>query len=254
MIALDNPPWLKQIQPWNIPYERFPLDTILQRSVFCPCSGFDGDLVRYLAGNFHSFIFVSHGSGLPDKSRKHGFNGYDVLAMREITERELVPKGWALGHSLPDDDRLKHRKLMQKPFCTWMVFERRADRPLTHGPCRFSVLYLCADVVAAYDALYVANRESAAAIAVLQAGGSPGRNSTDLTDRQKIFARTVMENPAGTPRFLLFGGNGKHESYGEPCWDDYADHICFLDCTGGGTLGVWRLAPNRRFNYATNPC
>jgi len=36
------------------------------------------------------------------------------------------------------------------PFCVWLIMERKQDVAESHGSLRFSLLYLCADGVAAY--------------------------------------------------------------------------------------------------------
>ena len=58
----------------------------------------------------------------------------------------------------------------KKPYCSWSIFQLREDVPAIHGPPRFSLLYLCADGVAAFQALYYANSASPKAVAVIQPG------------------------------------------------------------------------------------
>ncbi len=108
---------------------------------------------------------------------------------------------------------------------------------------RFSLLYLCADGAAAYQALYIANAIAPKAIAVIQPGHSFGGNWTNFEDPQQILARTVAANPAGKPEFLLYGGYGSRDYYRQPCWPEYSEHVCFLDKHDGGTIGLWRLKP-----------
>jgi len=234
MIALDYPPWLAQLQPETFqhgkPQGSLPLEQILRHSLFYPCSGVDIDAVRWLAGNFHSFVYADYSQCRDDlyKLLRHrGFHGYEVIAQRDVASHELSPL-----HAMPEQ------------ACQWMILQRREDQPATLGPQRLSLLYLCADATAAYRMLYVDNRKSAACVAVIQSHCGPMNGCWSFfADRQKAFARTVMENPAGKPRLLLYGGNGKRDFYREPCWDDYANPVCFLDRTGGGTVGVWQLAP-----------
>ena len=111
--------------------------------------------------------------------------------------------------------------------------------PESHGPHRFSLLYLCAEGVAAFQALYVANQLAPAAIGIIQPGYGFGGNWTDFTDRDRIFAGIVLDNPAGHPKFLLHGGIGPREFYDQPCWPEYSEQRGFLDKAGGGSIGVW---------------
>jgi hypothetical protein len=128
---------------------------------------------------------------------------------------------------------------MKKPFCSWALFQRREDIPAKHEPSRFSLLYLCADGVAAFQALYLANVAFPKAVAVIQPGHAFGGNWTDYTDHEQIFARSVLGNPSGQPEILLYGGMGRRDYYRESCWPDYQTQVCFVDKAGGGSIGVW---------------
>jgi hypothetical protein len=127
----------------------------------------------------------------------------------------------------------------KEPYCSWSIFQRGEDVPSIHGPPRFSLLYLCADGVAAFQALYYANSASPKAVAVIQPGTAFGGNWTDFDDPSGIFARTVFGNPKGSPQILLNGGRGNRDFFREPCWPSYTELICFLDKSRGGSIGVW---------------
>jgi len=127
----------------------------------------------------------------------------------------------------------------KKPYCSWSIFQRGEDVPAFYGPPRFSLLYLCADGVAAFQALYYANSASPKAVAVIQPGTEFGGNCTNFEDNEKIFARSVLGNPQGRPEILLYGGSGKRDFFREPCWPSYTELICFLDKSSGGSIGVW---------------
>jgi hypothetical protein len=53
--------WLTDLSLPAIMHEPFPMDQVLQDSLYYPSSGFDGDPVRHLAGNILSFIYVDYG-------------------------------------------------------------------------------------------------------------------------------------------------------------------------------------------------
>ena len=125
----------------------------------------------------------------------------------------------------------------KKPYCSWSIFQLREDVPAINGPPRFSLLYLCADGVAAFQALYYANSASPKAVAVIQPGTAFGGNWTDFEDPYEIFARTVLGNPKGSPQILLNKGAGY--SFREHCcWPSYTELICFLDISDRG-IGVF---------------
>ena len=233
--------WLSRVDPATIQDAEFPLADILRDSLYYPASGFDGDPVRYLAGNVLSFVYVDYGHSrkeLDDELTSPGFRGYEVIARRNVTERELTPRGWTPSFPSPaDGDPSRYRDWMKKPFCSWIIMQRRMEMPASHGPKRFSLLYLCADGVAAFQALYVANGKFPAIVAVIQPGHGFGGNYTNFEDPERIFARSVLENPAGRPRFLLYGGIARDEY---PCWPDYTERLRSLWKTGGGIIRVWQ--------------
>ena len=129
---------------------------------------------------------------------------------------------------------------MKKPFATWAVFQRDNGLDSEHGAERFSLLYVCADGVAAFQAMYVSNNCYPLGIAIIQPGTGFGMNWTDFTDPTKSLAKALLNNPAGKPQILLYGGIGKRSFYRETCWPKYSNHVCFLEKKGGGSIGVWR--------------
>lgn len=246
--AAEEPEWLSRIDSTTMCAAPFPLADILRGSLYYPSAGFDGDPVRYLAGNVVSFVFVDYGKSEEELTAeltnpRYGFRGYEVIGSRRITENELAPRGWTPSFPSPaDGDPSRYRDRMKKPFCSWVILQRRPETPISHGPHRFSLVYLCADGVAAFQALYAANGAAPGFVAVIQPGHGFGGNWTNYEDPNRIFARSVMQNPSGKPTFLLFGGIGRRDFYREPCWPDYSEFVCFLDKAGGGTIGVWRHA------------
>ncbi|MDQ1314622.1 MAG: hypothetical protein QG662_731 [Pseudomonadota bacterium] len=239
--ARNEPEWLRNLTTATIQNQTFPLRRLLRDSLYYPASGFDGNPIRHLAGNIHSFIYADYGHERDEFDRAlhdEGFRGYEILAEREVTEQELAPHGWrpippSLYEGRPKASDCK------APFCLWVVLQRLADMPPSHGPERFSLLYLCADGAAAFQALYVANKLAPRAIAIIQPGHGFGGNYTDFTDPERILARSVLGNPAGAPRLLLYGGWFERKLYREPCWPGYRELIRFLEIAGGGSIGVW---------------
>ena len=239
------PVWLINLTPVTIMSEPFPLHDVLRDSLYYPSSGFDGDPVRHLAGNILSFIYVDYGydhDEFMSTLRDQGFYGYDLISIRFVTEQELTPNGWQPILPTPSDgDPSRYREYMKKPFCCWSLFQRGEAVPVSHGPFRFSLLYLCADGVAAFQALYVANSIAPKAVAIIQPGHAFGNNWTTYPDPEQIFARSVLGNPSGQPEFLLYGGIGIRNFYRTSCWPNYQEHICFVDKAGGhGSIGLWR--------------
>ena len=241
--AIPEPQWLAQIAADPGAQAELPLQGILENSLYYPAAGLDGDPIAYLAGNFLSFILVDYvvqRKTLDDELAGRGFIGYSVYFRRSVTRQELVPNGWAPTPPRPGDgDPRQFLGAMAQPYCEWIVFQRDRDRPEAHGPRRFSLLYLCADGVASFQALYGGNGVKPAAVAIIQPGTGFGLNWTDFADPNQILARSVRENAAGQPDVLLFGGAGGRNTYMRPCWPEYAVHVSTL---GDTSIHVWRRA------------
>ena len=172
-----------------------------------------------------------------------GVLGYDLVGCRSVTERELVPHGWQpVPPTSHDGEPFRYRDWIKEPFCTWSVFQIRENAAEWHGPHRFSLLYLCADGVAAYQALYVTNSLAPKAVAVIQPGHGSGGNYPDFENPKKIFARSVLElNAGGQPDILLYGGLGSLEFYREPCWPHYGRHVCTFSMKDSNRhISVWK--------------
>ena len=237
------PEWLKSTTDEGSS-SQFPLSGILSDSLYYPSSGFDGDPIKYLSGNIYSFIYVDYGidsNELDEEISSRGFNGYHIVLSRNIAEKELTPNGWK--PSLPsrnDGDPSKYRDWVKKPFAKWLVFQRNDGLGSAHGAERFSLLYLCADGVAAFQALYISNNCFPLAIAIIQPGHGFGANWTNFENPKEILAKTVLTNLAGKPKILLYGGIGERDFYRTPCWPQFSEHVCFLKKANGGSIGVWK--------------
>ena len=152
---------------------------ILKNSLYYPASGFDGDPVKFFAGNIHSFVYADCGRSeeeLLQALANPGFLGYEPITTRLVTAQELNwPELPGYLNETPIDGNLElfiGLGWVKQPFCSWTVFQRCDDRPPSHGPARFSFLFLCADGAAAYQALYVANAVAPKAIAIIQPAAS----------------------------------------------------------------------------------
>lgn len=131
----------------------------------------------------------------------------------------------------------KYKNWIKPPFAKWMVFQRDKGLDDQHGAERFSLLYTCAEAVATFQALYLANHCSPLAVAIIQPGHGFGGNWTNFTDPEQIFARTVLNNPHGQPKYVLYGGAGGINMYQKNCWPSYSNNICFL---GNTSIGIWQ--------------
>ncbi len=223
----DMPDWLRDLPDNGNFSNTFSIAQILKNSLFYPASEMDGKPVKYLAGMVHSFVYVDYGIDRKEvleslHGEQHGFLGYSVLGWREVSERELAPNGWETLRPLPNDGNpLKYLEYIKEPFAIWSVYKRDDGRGESHGPDRFSLLYICQDGVVAFRTLYHGNHCSPSVMAIIQPGTGFGQNWTDFSDPEKILGRSVLQNPHGTPKYLLYGGI--ETDYRPCCWPNYSE-------------------------------
>lgn len=238
---MNQPDWLSCINPQST-MGNIRLEDVLYGSLYYPASGLDGDPIAYLAGNYVSFVYVDYcvsRDALWNELNSRGFRGYEVVAHRSVDLEKLVPVTPDFPLPQRGSPAAKYRENMERPFCEWVILQRQDGFREGHGPQRFSLLYLCAEGVAAFRALYVANGLGPAAVAIIQPGTGFGLNWTDFEDQKGPFGTAVLENPGGKPDVLLFGGalgpGGRHY-YEQPCWPEYSKSLGFL---GNTSISVW---------------
>lgn len=210
---------LNELTPESIAYGVFPVKELLCNSVYYPASAFDGGVIRDCNvnrkdWNVLSFIYCDYNmtkSGLQETDMPRG---YRIFGQRQLTEHDLVPKGWT-PKLPPNLDMQSYQYSVsqfanKRPFATWMVFERLPEFDKTHGPKRFSLLFICGDGVATYQALYWTHKLSPRAIAIIQPGTGFGFNWTDFYKRSDPFYWTVSHNPAGMPEYVYCGHWSEH--------------------------------------------
>jgi len=228
-----------------------PMKQILPNSLYYPSCGRDGDPVKYLAGFVHSFVYVDYGlthdevwDSLHDAQR--GFAGYDLLWCRDVAKYELIPAeaSWSISpNPSVDGDPSVCQRFIKPPFAIWSVYERKRDYGDSHGPERFSLLYVGGEGVATFEALYYGNSCAPDVVAIIQPGTGFGGNWTDFRNPKLIFGRVVLQNPNGRPKYLLYGGWGYAEDvlafyYKGCCWPTYSNPIHRWRAANGA-LGLW---------------
>ena len=239
---METPEWLAFIDKDNI-NDKFRLEDILRHSLYYPAAGFDGRPVHVLGGYFISFIYVDYSKGQLDLSKElvdRPFNGYEVIARRNVTEKELTPNGWSPELPPPEEYRTFNMFGVANPFAELLILERQIEFGEDHGPHRFSLLYVCAEGAAAYQAIYVSNDRTPDGIAIIRPGDGFGGNPLHFRDTNGFFHRIVLNNPAGTPEFLLTDSEIHENGQPVPCWSEFNKHIPFFQRFG---LCLWRSKP-----------
>lgn len=242
------PAWLSALDVDSITRQPLPLRELLEGSLYYPSCGTDGGPVKYMGYRIQSFIYIDYGfdrASFLEALRQRPFFGYRILASRAVRESELQVQGW-LEPPLSEREMIRARdatrNLRGMPFCEWLVFERLPEMTEQHGPQRFSMLYLCADGVAAFQALYVEKAIHPAAIAVIQPGYGFGGNWTNFTDPEGPLARVVRSNSAGLPTYLLYGGHGPRRYFTSLPWPQYSELVRWYPYHTHGNVCVRALA------------
>ncbi len=158
-MAEPMPRWLATLSA----HERFPSDEFFaSRFVYYPGSGLDGQPVQHFASQrfAHCFMYVDYGLSqqridaaldAPPGTYLGGFRGYQRVTRFPLRESDLAPQGWRPHVTAA---RMRHRLDQIQPFGMVAVLERDADLGESHGPERLAILFLGADGIATYDALF----------------------------------------------------------------------------------------------------
>lgn len=206
----DTPGWLDDVRSG----ERFPREQFFSsRVVYYPGSGSDGHPVK-LFGSTHSahcFVYADYGmaqdaleSRLEDPS--HGFRGYHTLARLQLSERDLVPAGWTPHVHAGEAPQGGHGfAVAVAPFGFLEVLERDDEFDDNHGARRLAILFLGADGIATYDALFCQELHHSPPFAVLLEDHGFGGNY-DRFGRGSLLERIAMECDV-VPRWLLAAKN-----------------------------------------------
>jgi hypothetical protein len=239
------PPWLTGIdltRPNPLSGIHFPLERVLDRSLYYPACEFDGRPVQMLGGFVHSFVYVDYGVGqaaFQAAVEATGFRGYRLAGQKALAQTDLAPRGWhqVVPHQFRADlDRFQQisRDWVRPPFAEWMIFERNSEFDDTHGPERFSLLHIGADGVATYQALYVANNIAPHVLAIIQPGTGFGGNYTEFRDANGLLAHVVLRVNAPLPCYMICGMNTEPPS--SAFWPDaYPKPV-----ESWHKLGLWR--------------
>ena len=186
-----------------------PIREILTNSAFYPACGIDGGLVRDCninrqAWGINSFVYSDYALD-PDEFLKNAsdFNGYSILAIRDLKLHDLVPNGWNQklppGFNITKYNQYSHH---WRAYAYWLVYERNTEYSAEHGPMRFSLLYIGGEAVATYQALYCQNQIVPVALALIRPGNGFGLNYTDFNQSEAHLHWVVQSNLAGMPKFI----------------------------------------------------
>lgn len=184
-------------------------DFFSSRVVLYPGCGTDGQPVRFFATRHaaHCFVYADYGiarEGMEHELSDAGrpFLGYRGIGRLDLTPRDLTPDGWR-PHLSPQR-ALPEFVTLQQPYAFLQVLERTPDRADAHGPTRLAILFLGAEGVATYDALFCQDRGAPPFAIVLQDNGFGG-NWTKFGRDGALHE--LAERTRRWPCFLLVADN-----------------------------------------------
>lgn len=238
----DVPGWLDNFRS-GAPFSREQF--FASRVVYYPGSGDDGHPVK-LFGSTHSahcFVYADYGvsqtaleSKLEDPS--HGFRGYHKLARLQLSERDLVPAGWTphVHAGEAPRDRQGFAAVASAPFGFLEILERDDEFDDNHGARRLAILFLGADGIAAFDALFCQRLGHPPPFAVLLQDHGFGGNY-DRFGKDGLLERIATERNV-IPRCLLVA------KYTDP-WRCF-ERVPGVDADCGGMHATPRFLYERR--------
>jgi hypothetical protein len=153
------PQWLMDFKPGD----RFDAAAFLSSSVvFYPGSATDGHAIKLFGSTHSAHCFVYADYWVPKEEMistlehpQHGVLGYHTLARIELKQIDLVPHGWTQHIDYRADLRERPWTYDQaKSYGFVEILERSEEFGEDHGGKRLAVLFLGADGIATYDALF----------------------------------------------------------------------------------------------------
>jgi hypothetical protein len=183
------------------------------RIVYYPGSGFDGQPVEMFGSTHsaHCFVYADYGvqqdairNQLNDP--RHGFRGYETFCRIELTERDLVPNGWK-AHITAGERRQANTcraPIKDQPYGLVEILTRKAGFDETHGAKKLAILFLGADGVATYDALFC-QQTARPPFAIVLPNQGFGGNYTAF-GRDGLLAK-IAERTKTFPELLLCADN-----------------------------------------------
>jgi hypothetical protein len=213
------PTWISRYREGD-PFDQ--LAFFSSRIAFYPGSGTDGHPVAVFgaSGAAHCFVFADYGVD-EDRIRRtlsptseYRFRGYHVFAGLSLREDDITPRGW-VPHIEPGDRIPPGGSLFPHvaPFGFFVVLERDQGCDDDHGPERLAILFLGADGIATFDALFCQKHSKGLYALLLSDHGYGGNYERfgrgGLMDR---IASRVASQVDAHPRWIL-SSNVERDGY-----------------------------------------
>ena len=225
----DVPEWLKVYHPGK---SRPLADFLKSRIVYYPGSGIDGDPVEVFGASHsaHCFVYADYWLSEADvraELRAHGFKGYDILDEVSFSEREVMSASPWRRHFLTEEERRAAAKgtaqmrtyTHPEPYALLAVLERKPNFGDDHGPERLAILFLGADGIATYEAVFANGNAPQFFGFLLQDHGFGGNYSR--FGRGGLLEK-IMNASKVYPHFILTEYDDPYDGYAKVEWADPA--------------------------------
>jgi hypothetical protein len=163
------PNWLLEIKEGD----KFSRDDFFSsRIVFYPGSYTDGHAVKVFGSTHaaHSFVYVDYWvtqEVLETELVQHAFLGYENLFSIQLSANDLAPNGWTPTVHFTPRYPFNAANKRREAYSFLQILERKPEYDEAHGPKRLAILFLFADGIATYDALFCQARNKLEPFALL---------------------------------------------------------------------------------------
>ncbi len=217
--AESMPPWLANFADGD-GFNR--QNFFASRIVFYPGSGFDGQPVKLFGSTHSAHCFVYSDYSVTEdhlaaalEHPRGKFLGYTTLARIRLAESDLAPRGW-VPHVRPGDVGSDSHRFVSddfRPFGFLDILQRDEQRDEQHGPERLAILFLGADGIATYDALFCQEPPASNPYAVVLQDHGFGGNYSRF-GRRGLLER-IARRCRVLPQWLLVTEH-------TPCWNGFS--------------------------------
>ena len=201
------PNWLLEIKKGDLfPHQDF----FASRIVYYPGSYTDGHAVKVFGSTHsaHCFIYVDyhfHQDELEKELEENPFNGYVNLFKIQLSESDLLSNTWA-PNILWKQYEHRYQSIDKKAaFSFLQILERESHLTDKHGPQRLAIIFLLADGISTYDALFCQKKSLENPFAVLIHDHGFGGNY-DKFGGNGLLNR-IAELQRAIPKYLLVAEN-----------------------------------------------
>ncbi len=183
-LAQEVPDWLMRVDQ-NSQFNC--QDFFNSRVVFYPGSGDDGHPVSVFGGtrSAHCFVYADYGMSRQSLERclhEWGFRGYHNMARLTVRQEQIVPHGWSQHAESITEIRAanayEYAREVGALFAFLEVLERDSNFDDHHGGKRLAILFIAADGIAAFDAMFCQSSSAPLFALVLQDHGFGGNYTT----------------------------------------------------------------------------